>query len=204
MATSSTGPCILEKAIPIICLDTESGQEKATIDTHDIRSELGHYLTRLWRYGMVLSRKSDIADDLVQSTCVRALERAGQFTAGTALDRWLFSILHSIWINEIRSRQIRQGQGFVDIDEVAAQTGQRDSVSDIWANQIMTRVNQLPEAQRNTVFLVYVEGFTYQEAAETLSVPIGTIMSRLAAARLTLAKDAAISSARSQLEGDTI
>ncbi len=153
---------------------------------------------------MVLSRKPDIADDLVQSTCVRALERAGQFTAGTALDRWLFSILHSIWINEIRSRQIRQGQGFVDIDEVTDQNGQRDSVSDIWANQIMIRVNQLPEAQRNTVFLVYVEGFTYQEAAETLSVPIGTIMSRLAAARLTLSKDAAISSARSQVEGDTI
>lgn len=53
----------------------------------------------------------------------------------------------------------------------------------------MQRVNRLPEAQRNAVFLVYVEGFTYQEAAMTLSVPIGTIMSRLATARLTLAKD---------------
>ena len=51
-------------------------------------------------------------------------------------------------------------------------------------------MNRLPEAQRNAVFLVYVEGFTYQEAAMTLSVPAGTIMSRLAAARLTLAKDA--------------
>ncbi|QWA10623.1 sigma-70 family RNA polymerase sigma factor [Sodalis ligni] len=204
MLSSLTGPCILEKAVPIICRDTELGQENAIIDTHDIRDELGHYLTRLWRYGMVLSRKPDIADDLVQSTCVRAMERAGQFTAGTALDRWLFSILHSIWINEIRSRQIRQGQGFVDIDEVTAHSGESDSVSHIWANQIMDRVNQLPEAQRNAVFLVYVEGFTYQEAAQTLSVPIGTIMSRLAAARLTLAKDAAISSARPQVEGDKV
>jgi RNA polymerase sigma-70 factor (ECF subfamily) len=49
--------------------------------------------------------------------------------------------------------------------------------------QMMQRVNALPEAQRNTVFLVYVEGFTYQEAAETLAVPVGTIMSRLATAR---------------------
>lgn len=204
VASSSTSPCILEKAILIICQETESRQEIAIIDTHDIRSELGHYLTRLWRYGMVLSRKPDIADDLVQSTCVRALERAGQFTAGTALDRWLFSILHSIWINEVRSRQIRQGQGFVDIEDAMAEIGEPDSVSDIWANQIMKRVNQLPEAQRNAVFLVYVEGFTYQEAADTLAVPIGTIMSRLAAARLTLAKDAAIASARPQVEGDKL
>ncbi len=52
----------------------------------------------------------------------------------------------------------------------------------------MRQVSALPEAQRNAVFLVYVEGFTYQEAADTLSVPIGTVMSRLAAARSTLAK----------------
>ncbi|MNY69610.1 ECF RNA polymerase sigma factor SigR [compost metagenome] len=52
----------------------------------------------------------------------------------------------------------------------------------------MQRVARLPEAQRNAVFLVYVEGFTYQEAADTLIVPIGTIMSRLAAARTTLAR----------------
>lgn len=54
----------------------------------------------------------------------------------------------------------------------------------------MQRVNALPEAQRNTVFLVYVEGFTYQEAANTLAVPIGTVMSRLATARATLAASA--------------
>ena len=53
---------------------------------------------------------------------------------------------------------------------------------------VKQQVSALPEAQRNAVFLVYVEGFTYQEAADTLSVPIGTVMSRLAAARSTLAK----------------
>lgn len=52
----------------------------------------------------------------------------------------------------------------------------------------MQHVSDLPEAQRNAVFLVYVEGFTYQEAADTLSVPIGTIMSRLATARAKLAQ----------------
>lgn len=56
--------------------------------------------------------------------------------------------------------------------------------------QIMRRVGALAEAQRNAVFLVYVEGFTYQEAANTLAVPIGTVMSRLATARATLAASA--------------
>ena len=61
--------------------------------------------------------------------------------------------------------------------------------------RIMLQVNALPEAQRNALFLVYVEGLTYQEAAETLSVPIGTIMSRLAAARATLTRQPATSPA---------
>lgn len=105
------------------------------------------------------------------------------------MDRWLFSILHSIWLNEIRAQHIRQGQGFVDIDRL---TASGDSEDPVWANQVMQRVNQLPEAQRNTVFLVYVEELSYREAAEVLNVPIGTIMSRLAAARLTLANDRAL------------
>lgn len=139
---------------------------------------------------MVLSRKRDVADDLVQSTCVRALERSAQFEEGTRIDRWLFSILHSIWINELRAQQVRQGQGFVDIDEVSTSHESGDFESRRWQLQVMQQVGGLPEAQRNAVFLVYVEGFTYQEAANTLAVPVGTIMSRLATARQTLAKSA--------------
>ncbi len=139
---------------------------------------------------MVLSRKRDVADDLVQSTCVRALERSAQFEEGTRIDRWLFSILHSIWINELRAQQVRQGQGFVDIDDVSTSSESGDFESRRWQLQVMQQVGGLPEAQRNAVFLVYVEGFTYQEAANTLAVPVGTIMSRLATARQTLAKSA--------------
>lgn len=147
-------------------------------------------MSRLWRYAMVLSRKHDVADDLVQSTCVRALERCAQVAGSTGVDRWLFSILHSIWVNELRAQHVRQGQGFADVDETEAPADTLSFEERHWHTQVMQRVNRLPEAQRNAVFLVYVEGFTYQEAAMTLSVPAGTIMSRLAAARLTLAKDA--------------
>ncbi len=64
---------------------------------------MGEHLPRLWRYALVLSRQRHIAEDLVQATCVRALERGDQFVSGTRMDRWLLSILHSIWLNEVRS-----------------------------------------------------------------------------------------------------
>ncbi len=147
---------------------------------------LAGHLARLWRYGLVLSSNRDTAEDLVQAACVRALERAHQFQPGTKLDRWLFSILNSIWKNEIRSQKIRQGQGFVDAEEVLVTDGAKQIETNILAAQVLTEVQSLPEVQRATVFLVYAEGFSYKEAAEALDVPMGTVMSRLAAARAKL------------------
>jgi RNA polymerase sigma-70 factor (ECF subfamily) len=148
---------------------------------------IGAELARLWRYGLVLSGNRDTAEDLVQATCVRALERSHQFQPGTRLDRWLIAILHSIWLNEVRARKVRQGQGLVDADAVLVFDGLRETETNILAAQVLREVQDLPEVQRETVYLVYVEGLTYREAAETLAVPIGTIMSRLAAARAKLA-----------------
>lgn len=162
--------------------------EDAIASEEDIRAGLSQHLTRLWRYGVVLSRQRDVADDLVQATCVRALERAAQFTSGTRLDRWLFAILHSIWLNEVRSRRVRMGQGFVDADETLVFDGARETETHILAGQVLRRAQALPEAQRTAVFLAYVEGLSYREVADILGVPIGTIMSRLAAARAKLAE----------------
>lgn len=130
---------------------------------------------------------------------MRALERASQYATGSRMDRWLFSILHSIWINEVRAQQIRRGQGFVDVDELV---GEENSDAPIWSNDVMKRVNRLPEAQRNTVFLVYVEELSYREAAEVLNVPVGTVMSRLSTARLTLAQDNSLQPESPQIKGE--
>lgn len=145
------------------------------------------HLARLWRYGLVLSGNRDTAEELVQSTCVRALERSVQFQPGTHLDRWLMAILRSIWLNEVRARKIRQGQGLVDADAVLVFDGLKQVETNIAAAQVLREVQNLPEAQREAVFLVYAEGQTYKEAAAALGVPIGTVMSRLAAARARLA-----------------
>jgi RNA polymerase sigma-70 factor (ECF subfamily) len=136
----------------------------------------------------MLSHHRDTADDLVQATCLRALERAAQFSPGTRLDHWLFSILHSIWLNEVRSRRVREGQGFVEAAEALTFDGAATTETHILAMQVMDHVHALPEAQRSVVFLCYVEGLSYREVADVLDIPIGTVMSRLAAARARIAE----------------
>lgn len=185
----STGIC--RRPLTAI-LNPETGREDRKITTSDVRQQLTVHLNRLWRYGLVLSRSRDMAEELVQATCVRALEKSAQFVPGTRIDRWLFSILHSIWISDLRARRVRMGQGFVDTEDLLAHDTHEQDEDRQRYQQIMRRVNALPEAQRNALFLVYVEGFSYQEAADTLSVPIGTIMSRLATARATLANTASV------------
>jgi RNA polymerase sigma-70 factor, ECF subfamily len=154
----------------------------------EIRAGLQSSLARLWRYALVLSKARDAADDLVQATCLRAIERADQFVPGTRVDRWLFAILRSIWLNEIRSQRIREGGGFVDAEEALTSDGVREIETNITASTVLRAIALLPEAQRETVLLVYAEGYSYAEAAAALRIPIGTVMSRLAAGRAALAK----------------
>ena len=158
-----------------------------TATSHDaIVAELPALLPRLWRYGLVLSRDPVAAEDLVQATALRALERSSQFVAGTRLDRWLFSILRSIWFNHVRAQRVRLGHGVLDAEDVLVSDGAEQIETNILAGQVLRQAMALPEAQRETLLLVYVEGFTYREAAHVLDVPIGTVMSRLAAVRLKL------------------
>ena len=152
----------------------------------EVQEGLPPLLKRLWRYGLVLSGNADVAHDLVQATCLRALERCEQFQPGTQVSRWAYTILSSIWKNELRSRRVRMGQGLVDAEIALVTDGVREMDTNLLARQVLKEVERLPEGQREAVFLVYGEGMSYREAAEILDVPQGTIMSRLAAARQKL------------------
>jgi len=151
--------------------------------------ELPALLPRLWRFALRLAGDRHDAEDLVQRACVRALERRHQLQPGSSTLSWLFSIVHSIWLNEVRARQIRTHGSMQWSEELA------DTVADPLAanpetytlqRQIISAVEALPDAQRAVMLLVAVEGLSYREAATALSVPIGTVMSRLARARLTI------------------
>ena len=156
----------------------------------EVRDGLESCLPRLWRYALMLTRRSHDAEDLVQSACLRAIERADQFIPGTRLDRWLFAILRSIWLNQVRSDRLREGEGRVDAEATLTFDGATAIETNILTGQVLKKLSALPTAQRETALLVYAEGYSYAEAAAMLEIPVGTVMSRLAAVRATLTKDA--------------
>jgi RNA polymerase sigma-70 factor, ECF subfamily len=153
----------------------------------EVRRQLPPLLSRLWRFAMVQCRNADIAQDLVQAACVRAMERADQFVPGTRFDRWVFSILASIWHNEIEKQKVRTGHGIVEADTIASSEFIETIEMNTTVKQIVALIAALPDQQRTVALLVYVEGFTFQEASQALGVPIGTLLSRMAAVRAALA-----------------
>jgi RNA polymerase sigma-70 factor (ECF subfamily) len=117
-------------------------------------------------------------------TCTRAIEKAHLFQPGTHLDRWLFVMARRLWLNELRANNLQSAQSVDDMD-IADNSAPAET--NIFAREVLHEVNTLPEAQRAAALLVFVEGYKYAEAAEILDIPVGTIMSRISAARATLA-----------------
>jgi RNA polymerase sigma-70 factor (ECF subfamily) len=150
---------------------------------------LPQQLPRLWRFALRLAGDKQEAADLVQRACVRALERQDQLKPGTSTLSWLFSIVHSVWLNEVRARNIRSRgsiQWSTELAETVADPAASDPEAFVLQQQIVAAVERLPDVQRAVMLLVAVEGMSYREAATVLEVPIGTVMSRLARARLTI------------------
>lgn len=171
----------------------------------DFSKVLTGELEPMWRFALRLTSNIADAEDLVQRTCVKALESASQYQDQGRLRSWLFRIEHRIWLNVLRSRQIRHTGSFAKADSQTGHLSSSDTdvsqslnqgvvidvdspESQLRLHQIYMQVESLPEAQRLVVVLVCVEGFTYGESAEILDIPIGTVMSRLARARMTLGK----------------
>jgi RNA polymerase sigma-70 factor, ECF subfamily len=157
-----------------------------------VHAELVALLPRLRRFARGLAGTADQADDLVQAACERALSRIQQWTPGTRLDSWMFRIVQTIWLDERRSVKVRSGEGTIEAEMAGAELsvdGMREMESHLTFDAVRRAMAKLPEEQQAVLMLVCVEGQTYKEAAETLSIPIGTVMSRLARARLALARE---------------
>jgi RNA polymerase sigma-70 factor, ECF subfamily len=140
-------------------------------------------IPRLRRYAAALYRHRDGADDLVQDTILRALEKSELWTPGTNLRAWLFTLMHNLYVNHVR-RSVRDGQK-INIDRINPST----APGQIWSlmvRDVRRGLARLPEEQRSIVWSVAVNGMKYEQAAQTYSVPIGTIRSRLCRARQAL------------------
>ena len=142
-------------------------------------------LPRLRRFARGLTGSAVDADDLIQAACERALARQHQFQEGTRFDSWMFRIVQTIWIDQIRARDVRKEDG-----EIAERLGSDEPVRRVEArlalDEVRRAVDRLPPDQRAALLLVSIEGLSYKEAAEVIRVPVGTIMSRLARGRIAL------------------
>lgn len=146
-------------------------------------------IPRLRRYAVVLSNSKHNAEDLLQATLERALIRQQQWKKGSHLDRWTFTIMSSLWKNKLRHDCTRKGNGLSHDIDVLTDTSPINKIERTFLyKQVFKEVMMLPEDHREAILLVYIEGMSYQEAADILSIPLGTLMSRLARARTSLAK----------------
>jgi len=151
----------------------------------ELRQEIAALLPRLRRFGRTLARAPEDADDLVQVAIEKALTRTEQWAPGTRLGSWMFRIMQNAWIDELRARE-RRGQTFVAEEEGEHVGDGKATGSELDAILVRKAVAKLSDEHRAVVGLVLVEGLSYQEAAETLGVPVGTVTSRVARAREAL------------------
>jgi RNA polymerase sigma-70 factor (ECF subfamily) len=152
-------------------------------------------LDSLYRAALRLTRVRADAEDLVQETYLKAFRSADQFKPGTNLRAWLFTILHNTALNRARDRArdtVAVDSEFVDraadapaggLSAGVAETPESLLIRETMAPELQAAIDALPEAFRQAVWLRDVEEFSYAEIAEMLSIPIGTVMSRISRGR---------------------
>jgi RNA polymerase sigma-70 factor, ECF subfamily len=134
----------------------------------------------LRRYARALTRKRELADDLVQDTLVRALRSEHLFHGGD-IRSWLYTILTNLNRNRLRALARRPALQAIEDNDAAEVAG-----PEAGARDIERALASLVEDQRSALLLVVLEGLSYREVAQVQGVPIGTVMSRLARARLQI------------------
>ena len=138
-------------------------------------------IPRLRRYARALTGNREAADDLVQDALERALTRAALFRPGSNARPWLFTIMHNVFVNQVRSAAARNTSQLA-ADSVEPSVA--DTTQDGLAVRDIERALQLvAEDQREVLLLVALEDFSYVETAAIVGIPVGTVMSRLSRGR---------------------
>ena len=146
-------------------------------------------IPRLRRYARVLTGDVNRADDLVQDTLARAWEKRQLWAAGSYLRAWLFTIMHNVFVNQ--RALARRDRMHVSLDDgegseawqIPVRAGQYTRVE---LTELVAHVGRLPADQREVLVLAAVEELKYEEIAQVLEIPLGTVMSRLSRARAKL------------------
>jgi RNA polymerase sigma-70 factor (ECF subfamily) len=171
------------------------------VATDEFEAEALRHLDALYRTALRMTRSEADAEDLVQETYIRALRFRDQFTLGTNMKAWLFRILTNTFINTYRRKaaqpEVTDLEGVDEfslyrrmVDDRSASSSpdpEAELLKSVVDTEVTDALEELPEKFRTTV-LLDVEGFSYKEIAEMLSIPIGTVMSRLHRGRKFLQK----------------
>jgi RNA polymerase sigma-70 factor (ECF subfamily) len=147
----------------------------------DIKKQFIEHIPRLRRYARVLLKNNADADDLVQDCLERACGRVNASLPIINLRAWLFTIMHNLFANSIRAKTRRPEMTEYDDDFMASESATPEH--SLMVRDITGAMEILAVEQREVLLLVAVENMRYEDIAELLNVPIGTVMSRLSRAR---------------------
>ena len=148
--------------------------------------ELLAAIPRLRRYARVLTGEATRADDLVQDTLARAWEKRRLWRTGSDLRAWLFTIMHNVHVNQLALARRDAANVSLDADpgsvfwQIPVRANQFDRVELL---EVVQQMGRLSADQREVLLLAAVEEMRYEEIAAVLSIPMGTVMSRLSRAR---------------------
>ncbi len=150
-----------------------------------MKAELKLLLPALRRFAYSLCGSMADADDLLQNTILKLLSNPPP--EGVPLPQWAFKICRNLWIDDYRAQQVRsRAAQQPELQQNNIHDGEQAMLHDIQLAEVNTAMNTLPAEQREVLSLIAVQGLSYQEAASVLSIPAGTIMSRLARARAAM------------------
>jgi RNA polymerase sigma-70 factor, ECF subfamily len=160
--------------------DCAAGDNFPAADSFEI--QLLALLPALRRYSRSLARSDVDGEDLLQDSVEKVLANRGRWR-GLNLRAWTLTIMTNLYRNGLRERG---GRRFIDIDEATEMPAAEAPSDPLEHVRLDAALNTLPEENRAILMLVVVEGFSYQEVAAMLDIPIGTVMSRLSRARRKL------------------
>jgi len=146
---------------------------------------IGAHIPHLRRYARALTGDVTRADDLVQDTLERAWIKFHLWQPALDLRPWLFTIMHNIYVNQVRANVRRERIPASDAD--AQVRGVRPNQTDMLeVSELLACLDRLPAEQREVLLLVSLESLNYTQVGKILGIPVGTVTSRLARARMRL------------------